>query len=149
MNFRVFTLAAGLLLLAYAGCGNVGAISPNDQPPNGTIVADGSFTGSNVSGTATIYQLALGSYVVRLAQFSAPQETGLQVAATVDGKVATRVTLRATSGNQNYPFTYPVGSLVPQFDQVAIHSVQTNQDYGLAPLIQKSTSAFNVFCNIR
>lgn len=91
-----------------AGCGLIAVgsgASANDPVPEGTLIAQGTFTGLNgktTSGTAAIYLSSGGLATVRLESFSAPNGTSLQVAAKANGQTLYQASLRAESGNQNY-----------------------------------------------
>lgn len=128
------------------GCGVVGiggGTGLNDPAPSGTIVAQGSFAGQNgkaVSGTVSVYKTSCDAstcvFVVRLQNLSAPQESNLQLVATINGAVvANHPVLRASTGTQNYAYSGLFASVV--WNQVAIHPGALpvgNSDYGLATL---------------
>jgi len=112
----------------------------NDQPPSGTVIASGSFTGSTssgaITGTVLVYDQCSGSYVVRLANLSAPGGIGLQVQADTTaggGQRVTVTTLGVTSGNVNYPITVASGT---GFSIVYLHSPASNTDPAIATLTQ-------------
>ena len=113
MRWPVKILIPCLLLL---GCAKGNGVV-NEQPPSGTVVASGSFTGSStagpISGSVIVYNQCGGNYVVRLASLSAPGGIGLQLQAdttTGGGQRVNITTLSVTSGNVNYSFTATVGS---------------------------------------
>lgn len=109
--------------------------SYNDPAPtNGTIITQGNFGGGgSVSGDVVIYNMGSGTYIIRLVSLNAPDESGLQMIPVVDGVRATSYSLKGSSGNQNYTFTYN-GSGSPVWNQIVIRSVQQNADLGVAGL---------------
>lgn len=131
------TLAWLSLGLGVSACGQIhlGSATPNDTEPTGTIIAQGPFVGASsktVTGTAVIYKVDLGSYIIRLNGISTPSETGLQVVGvTNEGKLAGQ-TLRSTSGNQNYSVSTET---TPQWLQVNIYSTLNTTNYGTAILV--------------
>jgi hypothetical protein len=135
MRWPVKILIPCLLLLS---CGKGNGVV-NDQPPSGTVIASGSFTGSTTSGAITgtvlVYDQCNGSYVVRLANLSAPGGIGLQVQAdtTTGGQRLNVTTLGVISGNVNYPITTSSGT---GFSIVYLHSPASNTDPAIATLNQ-------------
>ena len=140
-----------VLMLVWAsalltGCGKGGtARPPNDPAPTGgQIVAQGSFDasaqGKTVTGSATVYRLSdsfgipTGEYVIRLSEFQAPAESGLQVIVVANGSPVLSLALRAPSGNMNYSVSYG-GSGLPTWNKVIIHSSPANLDYATANLV--------------
>jgi hypothetical protein len=115
--------------------------TPNDPVPSGTLVAQGPFASLNgwsVTGTAAIYSQGGDAFVVRLGGITVTPQTGLQVVVIANSATALEVPLRSTSGSQNYSFTYtPPAGGTGIFNQVNIHSVIGNRDYGQALLIQQ------------
>ncbi|MEK6706302.1 MAG: hypothetical protein AABZ06_10985 [Bdellovibrionota bacterium] len=118
-------------------CGQITLGPPvafNDPEPQGTIIAQGSFVGLNgrtVSGTSTIYLTDIDVYTIRLAGFSIPAESGIQMIAVVNDSSLTPVTLSTSGGNKNYSITLS-GSVT--WKQIRIHSAPNNLDYGQALL---------------
>lgn len=135
MVCRLFLLAYGFVLLSSCGSISAGSVSSNDPAPSGSIVAQGNFVGLNgkaVTGSVAIYNLASGSFVVRLIGISVPAENGLQVAVVINGGVQQILsTLRSYTGTQNY--SYSAGGVV-DWTNVSIHSPMANADYGMAIL---------------
>jgi hypothetical protein len=110
----------------------------NDQPPSGTVIYSGSLNGSStagpITGTVLVYDQCGGSYVVRLANLSAPGGIGLQVQANTTsggGQPLTVTTLGVTTGNVNYPITAPAGT---GFNVVQLWSPGGNTAVAIATL---------------
>jgi hypothetical protein len=112
----------------------VGTGIPNDNRPNGILIASGVLSGSNgqtASGQAEIYNNS-GTYIARLNGITVTSETGLQIiVATSLSQTAYRTTLRSSQGSQNYT----MGSIVGTFAQVRIFSTRNNRDYAVATLV--------------
>lgn len=91
------------------GCGGFGLSygypAGNDPAPDGTIVAQGQFSGANgktVSGTAVIYSTGFGAFTLRLESLSVPLESSLLITAHASSETVYSTTLSAYSGNKNY-----------------------------------------------
>lgn len=139
-------IAASLLTLV--SCGEeLPSLNLNEPIPNGTIVAQGVFTGQSgqaASGSATIYRLLSGQYVLHLSGVSFPQEMGLQLIIVTDSTNLPPRILRSSLGNQNYYFS--LGEEDPVFQQVRIYSILQFRDYAVALfvhsiLISRETSS--------
>jgi len=118
-----------------------GTSSTNDAVPSGVITAQGSFTSLNgkvVTGTAVIYFVSSGNYIVRLNGISVPSENALQMVPVIDGTAQTPVQLESDSGNQDYSVEY--SGTPGHWNQVNIHSTIYNLDYGQA-LLQCASGA--------
>lgn len=124
--------------LGLAGCGAVktGSVAYNDPIPTGNVVGQGSFTSQNgktVTGTAAIYQSTDGAtYTLHLGGISAPSETGLQLRIQADNQDLSALSLRASSGSQNYSLS--VSGASPVFRQVTLYSTLKATEYGTAVL---------------
>jgi hypothetical protein len=130
-----------VVAFAVSGCGvKLGTPYFNDPVPEGTLLAHGTLndqpgnnlTGTPVSGSAQIFSTTSG-YVARLNGVSTPSEAALQVRVENGGAVVATLSLRGTSGNQNYPFI--PSSATGSWNAVAIHSSIRNMDYGRANLV--------------
>jgi hypothetical protein len=87
----------------------------NDPVPSGTIVAQGNLAGQSgrtASGVVSVWEQSTGgtscTFVLRLANLSAPSESTLRVVPLVNGAPSMSpsfYSLRASTGNQNYTFT--------------------------------------------
>ena len=133
VKLSLFRIAL-LLLLTTVSCGKAPPTTPNDAAPvGGTIVATGSFGGTTVTGTVTVYSMGSNAYIIRLVDFNAPAEAGLQIIAIINTNVtAATITLRASTGNQNYNFTSNLGNIA--WSKIVIRSTQNPSGIGEAPL---------------
>lgn len=155
-GWRTLKLPAFLLLTwGMAGCGAIGLGqgTANDAAPSGTIVAQGSFTGSyngeSVTGAVSVYRQANGdgtyNFVVRFESLSAPNVSGLEVVPTVNGGSnlsPSFYVLRAPTGNENYSFSG--ATCASNWVQVSIINPSATpasaQNYGIAGLTQVGTT---------
>lgn len=125
------------LALALASCAAIrrdDSLVANDPIPDGQLMASGSFSGLNgqtASGLAEVYRISADSYVLHLSSISFPEESGLQIKVTVDGLTLSAMTLRASSGDQNYSIAY---SGTGSWSQVKIYSPSAFQNYAYATL---------------
>jgi len=136
MRFLFIATLAFLLMLSGWGCSLGPITASNDQAPNGTIVAQGSFvsvaSGVEVVGTATVYDQTGGAYIVRIALSKAPNESNMTLIAVIDGNRQSGLMLRSRSGSVNYNYTYSGNSLSPSWDKVIIRSAVNSRDYAEA-----------------
>ena len=105
----MWTLSQQILLCVISffmlnSCGPIGLGSGNfdDAVPNGTIKANGTFTGGDITGSVFVYQLDNGSHIIRLESFSISTTAGFLLIAETNSAEVLRTTLRGNSGNLNY-----------------------------------------------
>lgn len=136
----VITGIIGLFAMAgswIAGCGIIsttgGGSSTNDVRPTGIVLKQGQFMGTGVSGVALIFFSSGTSYILRLEGLTAPTAANVvvRIFATPFGQVG-QVTLRDTTGNQNYNFS--VSQQGVTFQSVTLYSTATQQTLGTALL---------------
>lgn len=142
--FRILRSASIVFLglsLTHCGLGLGGGTgsgaASNEPAPTGTLLAQGNLTAENsatVSGSASVY-VSGTAYTVRLSGLAAPSENGLQLRVyqmNSGNTPACSTSLVYRSGSKNYPCSAGNGV----FTSVAIYSVQTQVNYGVALLQQ-------------
>lgn len=148
MTKRIISILILLKIQLFLGScgfldGGSSSSSLNESAPDGTILAQGSFTGANgqtVTGNAFIYFIGLGSYAVRVTSLSTPDETSLQIVVTANGVDVTTQSLRANSGNQNYYFST---SNISTWTSVSVRKstvTAPDNEYGTALLTTVNTN---------
>lgn len=130
------TLCVAYLSLLMGGCGQIGigSASLNDATPSGTLVASGQFFGVNgktASGAVSVYNQTTENYVIHLSGVTLPQENGLTLISVINGVTQSGVTLRSSSGSQNYSVTSTSNA---SFTLLRLFSPTHNQDYAQANL---------------
>jgi hypothetical protein len=134
---RKMTKSTVILVIAalFIGSCSSGSGSRNDPAPTGTVVAQGSMSGTGISGQVTVYDQGGGNYVVRLANLSitSPQAS-YQLQADISSQTS-RVTisgsLGAYTGNVNYPYN---AGQTASWSVVYIHEPGNQTDPGIANL---------------
>lgn len=140
LQFKHLTIAFGLILgLLVGGCGiPFGTGTINETAPTGVpIVFQGTFTGSGgqtASGSAIVYDQGGGVYTLRLESISFPEVSNLLVIPVINSQDYTTITLRATTGSQNYTVTLTDTSGAITWNRVRIYYVPGNIDYATAIL---------------
>lgn len=88
------------------GIGTGGGGSPNDARPSGPAIKQGQLFGSGVSGSVLVFFSSGSSYILRIEGLSMTSASNvvIQIFATPFGQVG-QLTLRDSTGNQNYSFT--------------------------------------------
>jgi hypothetical protein len=129
--YSIAFIAASLIM----GSCSSGSGARNDPPPSGTVIDQGTLSGTGISGEVTVYDQGSGSYVVRLANLSiATPEASFSLQADISSQTS-RVTvsgnLASYSGNVNYPYNAGTTST---WSVVYIHQPANNTDPGIANL---------------
>ncbi len=134
--------SVSFLIASALGCGDIklGSSSSeiNDGEPDGTVVAQGSFSGRHnhvVTGTAKVYRsTTTGLHILRLEGLTVTDApSGLQITASANGSSVVQSALKGSSGNQNYNTNVNSASS-PTWNSATIqHSLSgTDSEFGIA-----------------
>jgi hypothetical protein len=133
-HVKYLTAPLAAVSLVLGSCSS-GSGARNDPPPSGTVIDQGTLSGTGISGEVTVYDQGSGNYVVRLANLSiATPEASFSLQADISSQ-ASRVTvsgnLASYSGNVNYPYN---AGTTATWSVVYIHQPANNTDPGIANL---------------
>jgi len=128
------------LALAAASCGQIGlggGTGTNEAAPTGTVLRSGTFETLQADAPVTglvqiIVSGGTGTHVVHLESFSAPDETGLELRAVVNGTDVLISSLRSNEGNMNYSSSF--SGATPVWTLVTIRSPTADTTYASAVL---------------
>jgi hypothetical protein len=127
----IVLVAASLIM----GSCSSGSGARNDPPPSGTVIDQGTLSGTGISGEVTVYDQGSGNYVVRLANLSiATPEASYSLQADIssqNSRVTVSGNLASYSGNINYPYNAGTTST---WSVVYIHQPANDTDPGIANL---------------
>ena len=126
----LFGYSAVLTSCGAIGLGGGNAL--NDARPTGIVVKQAQFFAASgqtgITGTALIFLNTASSYILRLEGLNVPEESSMQVKIFLSPSGLVTLSLRGTSGNQNYNFTSPASG----FLSVSIFSTITQTNYATA-----------------